>query len=146
MKSTSGGESRKSEREPFLRFRPGSRLPHFFRKIYLELPCTSFHPLANLHTEHLCEPQTETGTEHRGGLSSPVRVDSCAKIPQLRSQLGRTGKNFRCRWLKIPLAHFMGCPCLQHTEFPVAAQQSTRANTHAQWYVSRTRLQDVSVI
>lgn len=77
---------------------------------------------------------------------SPVRVDSCAKIPQLRSQLGRTGKNFRCRWLKIPLAHFMGCPCLQHTEFPVAAQQSTRANTHAQWYVSHTRLQDVSVI
>lgn len=42
----------------------------FLGKVSLELLCTSFYPPANLHTEHLCEPKTEAGREHREGLSS----------------------------------------------------------------------------
>lgn len=58
----------------------------FFRKVSLKLPCTSFHhhPCKFTHRVPFVRLRQGQSTEK---LCQAKQVDSCAKIPQLRSQI-----------------------------------------------------------
>lgn len=105
---------------PFLHFCPGSLLVRFSEKFTLKFHAPSSTPL-QIYTQSTFVSQRLRWGHNTEKVCQAIQVDSCAKIPQLRLQMGRTGKNSQLllvenstgtlHWVPMPSAHIVPSGC-----------------------------------